>query len=74
MGMEIHPEDETFYATQYEEAFLKQVENEYWAKHQGVLVNIAERMLSSNLIPSAIAFGSGKLSIDTYRLFGDDEV
>jgi hypothetical protein len=32
-GMDINPEDETSYTTQYQEAFLKSVENEYCAKH-----------------------------------------
>jgi len=30
-GMDIHPKDETSYTTQYQEAFLKYVENEYCA-------------------------------------------
>jgi len=33
-GMDINLEDETSYTTQYQEAFLKYVENEYCAKHQ----------------------------------------
>jgi len=32
-GMDINPEDETSYTTQYQEACLKYVENEYCAKH-----------------------------------------
>jgi hypothetical protein len=32
-GMDINPEDKTSYTTQYQEAFLKYVENEYCAKH-----------------------------------------
>jgi len=32
-GMDINPEDETSYTTQYQVAFLKYVENEYYAKH-----------------------------------------
>jgi len=32
-GMDINPEDVTSYTTQYQEAFLKYVENEYCAKH-----------------------------------------
>jgi len=31
-GMDINPEDETFYTTQSQEAFLKYVENEYCAE------------------------------------------
>jgi len=38
-GIDINPEDETSYTTQYQEAFLKYVENEYCAKHQRVPVN-----------------------------------
>jgi len=32
-GMDINPEDETSYTTQYQEAILKYVENAYYAKH-----------------------------------------
>jgi hypothetical protein len=32
-GMDIYPDDNISYTTQYEEAFLKNVENEYWAKY-----------------------------------------
>jgi hypothetical protein len=32
-GMDINPEDETFYTTQYLEALLQYVENEYSTKH-----------------------------------------
>ena len=38
-GMDINPKDETSYTTQYQEAFLKYVENEYCAKHRRVPVN-----------------------------------
>jgi hypothetical protein len=34
MGMDINPEDETSYTTQYQEAFQKYVENKYFAKHR----------------------------------------
>ena len=37
-GIDINPEDETFYTPKYQEAFLKYVQNEYCAKHQCVLV------------------------------------
>jgi len=33
-GMDINPEDETFYTTQYQEAFPKYVEKEYCVKHR----------------------------------------
>jgi hypothetical protein len=38
-GMDINAEDETSYTTQYQEAFLKYVENEYCAKHRRAPVN-----------------------------------
>ena len=57
-GMDINPEDETTYTTQYQEAFLKYVENEYYTKHRRVPVNKLETVLSSNLVPSATASGS----------------
>jgi hypothetical protein len=33
-GMDINPEEETSYTTQYQEAFVKYVENECCAKHR----------------------------------------
>jgi len=38
-GMDTNPEDETSYTTQYQKALLKNVENEYCAKHRSVPVN-----------------------------------
>jgi hypothetical protein len=57
-GMDINPEDETSYLTQYQEALLKYVENEYCAKHQGVPVNTLETVPSRNLVPSPTPSGS----------------
>jgi len=57
-GMDINPEDETSYTTQYQEAFLKYVENEYWARHQCVPVNKLDTVPSSNYVPFATASGS----------------
>jgi len=54
-AMDINPEDKISYTTQYQEAILKYVENEYCAKHQRLPVNKHESLLSSNLIPSATA-------------------
>jgi len=54
-GMDINPEDETSYTSQYQEAFLKYVGNEYWAKHRRVPVNKLETVPSSKLVPSATA-------------------
>jgi len=71
--MDINPEDETSYTTQYQEAFLKYVENEYCAKHRRVPVNHLETVPSSNLVPSATASGSYQSSFDPYDLSSDDE-
>jgi len=53
-GMDINPEDEISYTTQYQEAFLKYVENKYYAEHQRVRVNKLETVPSSNLVPSTL--------------------
>jgi hypothetical protein len=71
--MDINPENETSYTTQYEEAFLKYVDNEYCAKHPRVPVNKLETIPSSNLVPSATASGSYQSSFDPYDLSSDDE-
>jgi len=57
-GMHIDPEDETSYTTQYQEALLKYVENDYCAKRRCVPVNTLETVPSSNLVPSATDSGS----------------
>jgi len=72
-GMDIDPEDETSYTTQYQESFLKYVENVYCAKHRRVLVNKLDSVPSSNLVPSATASGSCQSSFDAYNLYSNDE-
>jgi hypothetical protein len=72
-GMDINSEDETSYTIQYQEAFLKYVENEYCTKHRCALVNKLETVLSSKLVPSATASGSYQSSFDPYDLSSDDE-
>jgi len=67
------PEDVPFYSTQCKEALLTYVENQCWAKHGCVPVNKPETVSSSNLIPSAMASGSGQSSVDPYDLSSDDE-
>jgi hypothetical protein len=57
-GIDINPEDETSYTTQYQEVVLKYVENKYCAKHRHVPVNKLETVPSSNLILSGIASGA----------------
>jgi hypothetical protein len=68
----MNPEDETSYTTQYQEAFLKYVDNEYCAKHRRVSVNKLETVPSSNLVPSATASESYQSSFDPYDLSNDD--
>jgi len=65
-GLDINPEDETSYTTQYQQAFLKYVENEYCAKHRRLSVNKLETVPSSNLVPSATASESYQSSFDRY--------
>jgi len=72
-GKDIHPEDETSYTTQYQEACLKYVENEYSAKHGAVLVNKHESLPCSNLIPSASDSGPCQSFFDPYDLSSEDE-
>ena len=72
-GMDINLDNETSYTTHYQEAFLKDVVNKYSAKHQCVPVNKPEKVLSSNLVPSTTASGSGQSSFDPYDLSSDDD-
>jgi len=70
--MDINPEDETSYTTQYQEAFLKYVENEYCAKHRRLLVTKHAKLWSNDVISSATASQSGQSSCDQYGLSSDD--
>jgi hypothetical protein len=63
-GMDINPDNTTSYIAQYKQDFLKYVVNEYCAKHQRVLVNKAENVPSSNLLPSPMASAFRQLSFD----------
>jgi len=72
-GMDINPEEETSYITQYKEACLKYVEDEYCAKHWHAPFNKLETVPSSNLIPSATATGSYQSSFDPYYLSSDND-
>ena len=58
-GMDIDPEDETFYTTQCQEAFLIYVENEYCAEHRRLPVTTSENIQNNNLSFSAMASKSG---------------
>jgi len=72
-GIDITPEDETSYMTQYQEAFQNYVENEYCTKNWRVPDNKLETIPSSNLIPPATASGSYQSSFDPYDLSSDDD-
>ena len=71
-GMDINPEDEISHTTQYHEAFLKFVENEYCGKHQHVPVNTLESLPCSKLAPSAPASESCQSSSDPDDLWSDN--
>jgi len=60
-------------ATQYQEAFLKYVENEYCGKHQRVPVSKLESLPSSNRKPSPMASGFCESSSDPHDVSSDDE-
>jgi hypothetical protein len=72
-GMYINAVDKRFYTTQYQEAFVKYVQNEYCAKHWHVPVNKLEHLQSSNIIPYPKASGFCESSIDPYDLSSDDK-
>jgi hypothetical protein len=48
-GMDINPENEISYTTQYQEAFLKYVENAYCAKHRHLPVTKSDYILNKKL-------------------------
>ena len=72
-GMDINPEDETSYTTQYQGPFLKYVEYEYCVKHRCVPVNKLDCFPNSNFVLSAMASGSCQSSFNPYDLSRDDE-
>jgi len=54
-GLVINPEDKTSHTTQYQEAFLKYVEKEYYAKHRLVQVDKPNSIPCNTLGPSRTA-------------------
>jgi hypothetical protein len=70
--MDINPEDETSYTTQYQEAFLKYVEHEYCAKHRCLPDIKSDNTLNNNLSPFEIATTSCQESYDPYDSSIDD--
>jgi hypothetical protein len=71
--MDANLEDNTSYTTQYQQAFLMQVEIEYYAKHRGVLVIKLESIASNNHFPSSIASGSGQSACHSYNVCSNAE-
>jgi len=71
-GIDLNPDDEGSYTTQYQEAFPKFVENKYSAKHRRLSVNKPERDVTNDPF-STMASGSGQLSFDLYDLSSDDD-
>jgi hypothetical protein len=72
-GMDINPEDETSHTPQYQEAFLKYVENEYCTKHRRLPVNKSDNTLNNNLCSFEMSSRSGQSSYDPYDLSSDDD-
>jgi len=73
MVMNINPEDETSYSSQYQQAFLKYVEDKYGVKHRWIPVIGPKNLPGSNFLPSPKASGLGQLCFDPYDLSSDDE-
>jgi hypothetical protein len=61
-AMDINPEDKTSLSIQYQEAFLKYVENKYCVKHRWMSATKPEDVQHSNFLPSATASGFGQTS------------
>lgn len=72
-GMDINPEDETYYTTQYLVVFLKSVENEYCTRHRCVPGIKPDSIPSNNFSLSTMGAESGQSSFNSYYLSSDDE-
>jgi len=72
-GMDINPEVETSYTTQYQEAFLKNVENEYCVKHRRLPVIKSDHTLINNLSSFEMASRSEQSSYVPYDLSSNDD-
>ena len=67
--MNINPEDETSYTTQYQEPCLKYVQDEYCTKHRRVPVKQHERFPEQQSLP--LCNGFGVLSIIPWSIWFD---
>jgi hypothetical protein len=72
-GMDIHPEDMASYITQYQKAFLKDVEYENGPKHQPLPVTKPDSIQINNLISSTLAARFGDSSYDPHAFSPDYE-
>jgi len=72
-GMDINPDDETSYTTQYQEALLRYVEIEYCPKHRRLPVIKSDNTQNNNPTPFDEASRSGQSSYDPYDLSSDDD-
>lgn len=72
-GMDIIPKDETSDTTQYQQAFLKYVQDEYCGKHRCLPIAQPKSVPTHNLFSSAIASRSGQSSYNLYDLSSNDE-
>jgi hypothetical protein len=72
-GVSINPEDEAFYISQYQEAFLKDVGNEYCIKHQHMTVMGPKSLLISTPIPTVMPSEFCQSSFDPNDLSSDEQ-
>jgi hypothetical protein len=71
--MDINPEDETSYGTQYLEPILKHMENTYDMKRRHLPVTNPESILNNTQVSSIMASRSFYASYDPYDLSSDDD-
>jgi hypothetical protein len=57
-GMDINPQDEPSYTTQYQRPFLEDVVNDYYTRLRGVPVNKLDGFPNINYVPSVMGSGS----------------
>jgi hypothetical protein len=67
MAMGINPQDETSYTIQYQDAFLKNVENESCTRQRRMSVNKPDNVQPSNFFHSAQASVFVQASFDPYE-------
>jgi len=72
-GIDINPENDPTYTTQYKDPFLKNLLNEYYAKCTELSVMKPETIPSNNFASSRMACRCGQSSFDSYTLSSDGE-